>query len=321
MNFKCYSLKEYNFNNSIFNYIEATYIIHLEGNNRLNNIKNQLKIYHPTKKVYILFNIGYKKCNKDKYINSPPLDLIDAFYTIFKDAYTKNYQNIIILEDDFIFDSKILDCKNSKNIEDFIRYKNKINETYVYHLGVIPYIQTYFGEYHNRLLLSAGCHSCIYPKTFIDYIINKENKIKINDWDYYLNKNYNRYKYYIPLCYQTFPETENSKHWGGNNVFYTILCKIIINTYKNIKLNTNVQPGYNIMEKTSKFIFWFIIMTFILIIYFIYFLYNKKNIYKNKFILLKIFIIFLLYPIFLFVVALFTVYINYYLESSSAFSY
>ena len=164
MNTNCYSLKEYKFNNPIFNEIEATYIIHLEGNGRLSSIQNQLKKYHPTKKVYILFNKGFKKCEKDKYINKSPLDLIDAFYTIFRDAYNKNYNNILILEDDFIFDEEILDKTHSENIESFLKKHNEKKEIYIYYLGAITYLQTYFGTYHNKLFFSTGCQSNIYPK-------------------------------------------------------------------------------------------------------------------------------------------------------------
>ena len=52
------------------NSVDATYIIHLEGNGRLQNIYNQLNQYQPTKKVYIFFNKGYKNCNKNFYNNA-----------------------------------------------------------------------------------------------------------------------------------------------------------------------------------------------------------------------------------------------------------
>ena len=72
----CYKFKKIIFNDSIFeNTIDATYIIHLENNKRLNHIINQLSIYQPTKIVYIVFNKGYKKCNKPKFI-------FNLFYSI-----------------------------------------------------------------------------------------------------------------------------------------------------------------------------------------------------------------------------------------------
>jgi hypothetical protein len=66
LNNDCYNFVEYKFNNYLFKNIDASYIIHLENNNRLENIKYQLSLYQPTNIVYILFNKGYKNCDKDK---------------------------------------------------------------------------------------------------------------------------------------------------------------------------------------------------------------------------------------------------------------
>ena len=66
MNNNCYNLKLSEYNNGIFDKsIDATYIIFLEGNkNRYNNIKKELKKNKPTKKVYILYNKGFKNVIK-----------------------------------------------------------------------------------------------------------------------------------------------------------------------------------------------------------------------------------------------------------------
>jgi hypothetical protein len=270
MNNICYNLKEYKFNDPIFNNVDATYIIHLEGNGRLNNIKEQLKYYHPSKIVYIIFNKGFKKCNKDKYINIPSLDLIDAFFQCFKDANNKKYENILILEDDFIFDNKILDKNNSNKIDDFLYEMSKTNQIYIYYIGTITYLQSAFGQYHNKLYLSVGTHSCIYPKIFIKHLLNNIKKDKINDWDFYLNLNYIRYKYYKSLCYQTLPQTDNSKYWDQGNIFLKYIFKLFRYYQLIIKLDNKHQPGFDIMEISSKIIFWFIIISLIIIILLFY---------------------------------------------------
>ena len=302
MNTTCYKLKEYKFNDPIFNSVDATYIIHLEGNGRLDNIKEQLKNYHPTKIVYILFNKGFKKCKKDKHINKPPLDLIDAFFQCFKDANSKNYGNILILEDDFIFDKEILNITHSNRIDNFLDEKNKTEEIYVYYIGVITYLQTAFGDYHNRLILSTGTQSCIYSKEFIKYLLNNVKQETINDWDIYINFNYVRYKYYTSLCYQTFPETNNSKYWDQGSIFLKYLLKILKYNMSNMKLNIKPQPGFNIMESSSRFIFWFIIITFILLINTIF---NKKN-NKNFYLHLGYFVF--IYPTLIFLTLLSIIY-------------
>ena len=260
----CYSLKEYHFDEPIFNDIEATYIIHLEGNGRYEHIEKQLQTYHPTKLVYVLLNKGFKKCEKDKRIDKSPLDLVDAFLTIFKDANEKKYENIIVLEDDFIFDEKILDKTHSTSIETFL--KEKQGNLFAYYLGTLPILQISMNTEHNRVFLSGGTHACIYPCAFIKHMVENVKQETITDWDGYLNfSNYTRYKYHTPLCYQLFPQTENQTNWGHENPIFRYISKKGIECIKIMKLDTNIYPGYDIFEFTSKFIFWFIVFTLIIV--------------------------------------------------------
>jgi hypothetical protein len=247
----------------------------LEGNGRLESIQSQLQKYHPTRTVYILFNKGFKKCEKDPSIDKSPLDLIDAFFQCFKDASTKNYENILILEDDFFFDERMLDSKHAESIEQFLQEKR--GDNFIYYLGCIPNIQLSTGTYHNRVYWGGGMHACIYPRAFYKYLLdNIDPKDLINtDWDIYTNFNAIQYMYHTSLCYQLWPETENKKNWG-NNWFEKIIVFIMLYFLKLMKLDTQVQSGYNIMEFTSKFIFWFIVVTQIFMNIFI-FLFVKTN--------------------------------------------
>jgi len=229
-----YSLKEYNYDDPIFRNIDATYIIHLEGNGRLANIKNQLFLYHPTSKVFIVFNKGFKNSKKEDYVNSPAKDLIDVFYTIFKDARSRGFQNILILEDDFIFSTNISETEHTNKIDRFL--ENNIADNFIYYLGTLCYLQTSFGETHPRVIFSTGTHACIYSKKCIDYFLDNVDQKSLNDWDVCLNfGSIPRYKYYIPLCYQTFPDTDNSRGWHrGSVILFVIvwlqrglLCKIL----------------------------------------------------------------------------------------------
>jgi hypothetical protein len=293
------------YDDPIFKNVDATYIIHLEGNGRLEHIKEQLSRFHPSKIVYILFNKGYKKCKKDPRITIPQLDIVDAFYQCFKHAHRKNYENILILEDDFIFDEKILDPQHSRRIDEFVLEKNKREENFVYYLGAVSYLQTAFGEYHNRLFLSSGAQSCIYPKAFMKYMLENVKQERITDWDIYLNFNYVRYKYYTSLCYQTSPETENGKNFRDDLYTGEVLKYIA----KILSLETQPQPGFDIMESTSKFMFWFMMITFILLMYLffntislLYMVFTGKI--KNRmikkystYILLILLLMFILYPL------------------------
>ena len=270
-----YKFKKIKFNDGILNdSVDATYIIHLENNGRYEHIQEQLKEYHPTNIVYILFNKGYKKSKKKPFINSPPLDLIDAFLEIFKHAEKHNYNNILILEDDFIFSEKIKDSEHQVNINNtLIKLENT---DFIYLLGCVPFIQLPYDLYSYRII-SGGTHAVIYSKQ------NRINTLKINqeeikDWDSYNNKNINRITYNIPLCYQLFPETENSKVWGKNvNNFLHLLCKCFIQRVKYLNLDIKTEPGTSILYYLSRS------SSFIIISLFLLFIINKliQNDFKS----------------------------------------
>jgi hypothetical protein len=268
--------------------VDATYIIHLESNHRYDHIINQLKIYHPTNIVYILFNKGYKKSNKKKFINSPGLDLIDAFLEIFKHAENKKYNNILILEDDFIFSDKIKKKEHINNINNTINNLGDID--FMYLLGCIPYTQIPYNLCNYRIL-STGTHAVIYSKHNRNRTL-KTNQQDIKDWDIYNNKNINRFTYYIPLCYQLFPITDNSKVWCKDmNIFIYITSQIIKKVFKFVDLDTQVEPGTTIFYFLSKSITLIISSIFLLII--------SNRLIKNDiiYIILFIFIIILLQPV------------------------
>ena len=129
-----YIFKELTFDKGSFDdSLDATYIIHLEGNKqRYDNIIFQLNKFAPTRKVYILFNKGLKY--KSSYINTTAKDLVDCYITIFKN-------NILILEDDFVWLSNIDNKNYITYINDFCNNDND----FAFYLGTFPII---FFLYH-----------------------------------------------------------------------------------------------------------------------------------------------------------------------------
>jgi hypothetical protein len=242
--------------------LDATYIIHLEGNGREEHINNQLEEYHPTNLVYILYNKGYKRCNKNLHLNESKVDLIDAFLYVFKDAVGKNYKNILILEDDFIFNNKIKDKQIQNNIVEFI--KKKENEPMIYMLGCLPIIQKSQDKYTNTVTIGIGTHACIYTKSVMEQSL-QENIQDIVDWDYYTCKRYTRYMYHEPLCYQLFPETENQKNWES----FCGLTYFLIYIIKLVKLDKQTEPGYTFFYNASKVLYVMFVMFVVLFILFI----------------------------------------------------
>ena len=169
----CYYIKTLYFNDPLFKETDATYILHLEGNGRYQNIEEQLKLYHPTKIVHILFNKGYKKCEK-LGINTPPVDLVDAYKYIMNHA--SRYNTILILEDDFIFNKNVK--KHTKNIDNFVS-THKTSD-FVYRIGCIPFIQIPYNMY-NYVGVCIGSHSIFYSKSMRDKLNGN-----IYDWDVHL---------------------------------------------------------------------------------------------------------------------------------------
>ena len=237
----CYKLEKIVFNsNSAILDIDATYIIHLENNGRLDSIVNQLSKYQPTKLVYILYNKGYKKCDKDAIINKPALDLIDAFLYIFKDAQEKNYKHVLILEDDFIFNDKIKDKIVQKNIMNFIS-KKKYD---IYALGRVLYLQKAYNNNVSISLYGGATHAMIYSRDCIDKTLQYDKR-NITDWDGFTGQTFRIYMYNEPLCYQLFPETENQKYWGKN----------VVGLIRLLKLDVQVEPGYSIAYIASRAVY------------------------------------------------------------------
>ena len=259
----CYKFKEYTYYDGLLNScIDATYIIHLVNNGRYDDIQKQLNKYHPSNKVYLVENKGYKNCKKKLPKNTPSYDLIDSYIHIFKHANKNNYNNILILEDDFIFNPKIKNKHVCKDISNFI---NKKNESFVYYLGCLPYLKYNLLSNHEKVFMATGTHAVIYSKKFRQNILNS-NTNKIYDWDLNIAHNQlslNKYCYRIPLCYQCFPETENQKNWP----FYYGLKPLILLILKILKLDTQYEPGFTFFYNMSSILFYLLIVVILFIIY------------------------------------------------------
>lgn len=212
INNESYIFKEYNFQNGFFDdSIDATFIIHLENNGRLEHIQTQLKEFHPSKKLFILYNKGYKNSKKQDYITRPPLDLVDAFITCFKYSINNNFNSILILEDDFIFVKKYLTEENITCINSFIN--NNLQKNLIYKLGCFDYRFKFFNEKHLKYTCGGAAHAVIYTKGVIKETLKLDQK-DIIDWgDHTWNPLFYRRMFYKPLCIQSIKQTENRQYW------------------------------------------------------------------------------------------------------------
>jgi len=259
------NFREINFVSGILDEcVDITYIIYLEGSERIHSINEQLKTFQPTKKVLVLHNKGYK-FKQNPLINTPPLDLIDCYITIFKHAQKNNYENILILEDDFIFSDKILSRKCVNDINHFL--KNKHSDNFIYLLGCLPIvlIPNDIELKHYINILSLGTHSVIYSRKMRDDFLSTREQYNIKDWDEEMLKQ-TRYSYHENLCYQLFPDTENSKYWMD----YFGHKKVLKYALEEMELNKQIEPGYSyfsIFAKTFPISIVIIIMLTLFIIY------------------------------------------------------
>ena len=247
----CYRFDLLEFEDCLFENVDATYILHLEGNGRIDHIHEQLKSYHPTKKVYIVYNKGYKKCEKEMKIQNVPFDVIHANITVFEHAL--QYKHILVLEDDFIFSKEVM--KHSKHVDTFL----KRNTSFVYQLGSNPLFAVPVSMHHYRVLGSLG-HANIYSSLSRKKLLEDYNNDKMN-YDFGALDNYTYkvlpiYMYYKPLCYQLFPMTDSRKSWfknPDNKLAYYI--ELFINTFISCtNLENEPEPGFTIMYWFAKLI-------------------------------------------------------------------
>jgi hypothetical protein len=220
-------------------YIDMCYILTMENSSRTIQFIDQINTFKIASNIIIQINKGYKKCNKKLYKQASNYDLNDCYYNVFKHANKNNYKNILILEDDFMFDKYILTEKGKKTIDSI----GKFITTNTYHLYTIgPTIHISYPvsiEHHKSLLLHTS-HSVIYSHLYIKHFIeNYENNKVTKSFDEYWNKfEIKKYKYYKAICYQIFYKTENTETWPFKN-FALFMSKLL-------KLDHKPQPGFSI---------------------------------------------------------------------------
>ena len=278
----CYWFKHMKTTDGIFRKtIDATYVVHLEGNGRYDSVMKQLNEYHLTNDVYILHNKGFKKCDKTNNVVYPADDLVDAFLQIFKHANEKKYENVLILEDDFIFTNDVKNATHINNINNFLI--KRTDESFMYYIGCIPYLALPIIDGNNTYfpLLSCGMHSVVYSKKYRKEFVTDFDKIQSKDWDVMHNVySMNKYMYGQPLCYQLCSDTENKKTWGNHFLimqYLSIIPKLII---KLAGIDKQIEPGYSILYAISKILPVIILLLTMSVIYNMFTV--SKKYYKMK---------------------------------------
>ena len=239
-------------------WIDMCYILTMENSTRITSFMNQLNrhcLYHT---ITIQVNKGYKICKKNLYKQSSIQDINESYLNVFKNAKANNYKNIMILEDDFFFEN--INQEIADSIGKFINN----NYYHIYNLGPIGHISIPSFNVHHKSLISTTSHSVIYSSYYIEHYIENYGEAMKHNSDLYWNKiEIIKYKYIVPLCFQTFPITDNQANWEIPQWF----IKFAIFSIKILKLDKMHQPGYNILNIMGYIPF---IILLVLLIYLYY---------------------------------------------------
>jgi hypothetical protein len=266
---KCSKYDYIEFNKGLLdNCIDALYVILLEGSDRKKNVYSQINKFKLCKKNYIQINKSYKKCYiKELKKQNSSYHLLHNNIEIYKHAEINKFNNILILEDDFIFTNEIKNINIIKNIENFIK-NTDFNLLYLGNFFL--FVPNLFNIKFPYILLNGTAHSIIYSKKSRKIILEKYRKIldikylefECHDiwYNSFLN---NRYFYYKPLCFQSFPMTENRKNWSNNFINFILHF---------LKIDSEPING---MNNYYIIIYTIYICIFIILFYILFLLYKK----------------------------------------------
>ena len=241
-NKKCYTIKKQYYTSGLFdNSIDCTYVILCCGTNphREKQCIMQLDKFKPTKLVKLIYNKGFKNCNKELEKQSTEYDLRDALMFVFKDA-SHIHNNVLVLEDDFEVNMDIISQTHHINtINNFLLSY----EPDVYGLGNICLINPmYLFSEHQKSMFMFISHAIIYSKSYRKAKLLKYSE-KYRILPRHIDMHWNNatdvvYRYHKQLVYQKHDITENMKNWPVPLWFSKIFIKLL-------RLKTNSQNGYD----------------------------------------------------------------------------
>lgn len=250
--------------------VDVVLILTMEGSNRFKEDPFLLSL---AKKTIIQYNKGYKNCKKPDSIKSSFEDIVHAYYTAFE--YLKEYNNVIVLEDDAIVINK--DLIVYEKIDNFIKNEN-FN---VFSFGSFGLFSKYNNDFYKIFLFHAACQANIFSKESRKILINNIIETNFSNGhidDDYISKLDNKYIYKYPLIVQLFPETENMTNWGS--YLWILFAKFIIKILR-LDVDTNGWYIFYFLCKNYIIILLSLLILFLIILYF--FIKNKYNfINKNK---------------------------------------
>ena len=178
-----------------------------------------------------------------------------------------SYNNVLILEDDFIFVPKIKENNITSYLNTFLKSKEDTN--FIYLLGIFPLVIVPYDLYSYRVFVHGAMHAYITSRKYRDIILsNKKDFIEAIYFERYINSHTYAYTYKEYLCVQYVINTENSNNWGRSDKGFSFMDILYLIDKKYIKITNlanQIEPGYSILYYTTKILFWFIIFLIIFI--------------------------------------------------------
>lgn len=252
----CYYYKIINeTSNPILNNVDVVIILTMENSKRF---KEDPFILNLAKKTIIQYNKGYKNCKKPNFIHSTVEDINYSYYVAFE--YLKEYNNVIILEDDAIIINK--DLNIYRKIDNFV-ITEKFDIFSFGSTGLLLQYNSDFYKYYGPYF--AAAQAIIYSKNTRDKLTKMfiENNFSNMTDLYYIQQLENKFTYKEPLIVQLFTETENRKNWQPN--FLIPLAVILI---KLLQLDLFPDSWYILYFINKNIIFILLIILIIIIILF-----------------------------------------------------
>ena len=190
--------------NPLFKNVDLTIVLTMKDKDRF---KKDPLLLNLSKKTIFQINKGYKACKKPDTIKRTTEDVTHAYYTAFE--YSKNYGNVIILEDD----AEVLNYNPThyKKIDGYIG-SNDFTTISMGSLGFFTKKDEMFYETHPMAHTQA---QIISKKTRDNVQKLMLNKKFIGHVDAVYFSEQNVLVYHEPLIVQVLSETENFKNWEG----------------------------------------------------------------------------------------------------------
>jgi hypothetical protein len=231
-------------------------------------------ILNLTKQTIIQYNKGFEKCNKPSTIISSKQDLVHAYYTAFE--YLKEYNNVIILEDDALVVNK--DLLIYEKIDAFIA----TTDFDIFTFGSFGLVSKYSKDFLNIGSYFFGAvQAIIYSRNARSKLIEDISSSNFNKGhvdNTYIGALTKKFTYKYPLIVQIFNKTENQNNWSSNIYILSIIRAVI----RLFKFDKSIDSWFLLYFIFRNYIYIItLILVLILIISMFYFKINKVKLVKN----------------------------------------